>query len=49
MARTKSFFGGQISNRECPKALGVYNPSDLVSLLPWCFNVYASIRPRCSF
>jgi hypothetical protein len=24
MARAKSIFGGQIRNRECPKALGLY-------------------------
>jgi hypothetical protein len=32
MARAKNFFGERIRNRECPKALGVYNLSDLVSL-----------------
>jgi hypothetical protein len=31
MARTKNIFGGWIRNRECPKALGVYNLSDPVS------------------
>jgi hypothetical protein len=29
MARAKNIFGGRIRNKECPKALGVYNPSDL--------------------
>jgi hypothetical protein len=28
MARTKNIFGGRIRNRDCPKALGVYSPSD---------------------
>jgi hypothetical protein len=31
-ARVKNIFGGCIRNRECPKALGVYRPSDVVSL-----------------
>jgi hypothetical protein len=34
MARAKNIFGGQIRNRECPKALEVYSPSDLVSHRP---------------
>jgi hypothetical protein len=34
MAHAKNIFGGQIRNRECPKALGVYSPSDPVSLRP---------------
>jgi hypothetical protein len=34
MAHTKNIFGGQIRNRECPKALGVYSPSDPVSRRP---------------
>jgi hypothetical protein len=34
MARAKNTFGGRIRNRECPKALGVYSPSDLVSRRP---------------
>jgi hypothetical protein len=33
-ARVKNIFGGQIRNWECPKALGIYNPSDLVCLQP---------------
>jgi hypothetical protein len=33
-ARAKSIFGGRIRNRECPKALGIYNPSDPVCLRP---------------
>jgi hypothetical protein len=49
MARVKNIFGRQIHNRECPKALGVHNPSDLVSLRPWCFKVYASVRLWCCF
>jgi hypothetical protein len=28
MARAKNIFGGRIRNKECPKALGVYSPSD---------------------
>jgi hypothetical protein len=32
MARAKNIFGERIRNKECPKALGVYNPSDSVSL-----------------
>jgi hypothetical protein len=32
MARAKNIFDGQIRNRECPNALGVYSPSDPVSL-----------------
>jgi hypothetical protein len=31
MAHTKNIFGGRICNKECPKALGLYNPSDPVS------------------
>jgi hypothetical protein len=34
-ARVKNIFGGQIRNRKCPKAVGVYHPSDAVSLRPW--------------
>jgi hypothetical protein len=34
MARAKNIFGGWIRNWECPKALGIYNPSDLVCLRP---------------
>jgi hypothetical protein len=34
-ARVKDIFGGRIRNQECPKAFGVYHPSDLVSLRPW--------------
>jgi hypothetical protein len=34
MARAKNIFGRRISNRECPKALGVYSPSDPVNLRP---------------
>jgi hypothetical protein len=32
MAHVKNIFGGRICNRECPKALGVYSPSNPVSL-----------------
>jgi hypothetical protein len=32
MAHAKNIFGRRICNRECPKALGVYSPSDPVSL-----------------
>jgi hypothetical protein len=32
--RAKNIFGGRIRNKECPKALGVYNPSDPVSHRP---------------
>jgi hypothetical protein len=35
MARAK-IFGGQIRNKECPKALRVYSPSDPVSFQSWC-------------
>jgi hypothetical protein len=38
MARAKNIFGGRIHNKECPKELGVYNPSDLVSFQPWHFS-----------
>jgi hypothetical protein len=31
MARAKNIFDGRIRNKECPKALGVYSPSDPVS------------------
>jgi hypothetical protein len=31
MAHAKNIFGRRICNRECPKVLGVYNPSDPVS------------------
>jgi hypothetical protein len=32
MAHAKNIFGGQIRNKECPKALGIYSPADPVSL-----------------
>jgi hypothetical protein len=32
IARAKNIFGGRIRNKECPKALGIYNPADPVSL-----------------
>jgi hypothetical protein len=32
IARAKNIFGVQIRNKECPKALGIYSPADLVSL-----------------
>jgi hypothetical protein len=31
IARAKNIFGGQIRNKECPKALGLYSPSDPLS------------------
>jgi hypothetical protein len=34
ITHVKNIFGGRIRNKECPKALGVYNPSDLVSFRP---------------
>jgi hypothetical protein len=34
MARAKNIFDGRIRNKECPKALGIYNPADPVSLRP---------------
>jgi hypothetical protein len=34
MAHAKNIFGGWIRNRECPKALEVYNLSDPVSHQP---------------
>jgi hypothetical protein len=36
MARAKNIFSGRIPNKECPKALGVYNPSDPVSFRSCC-------------
>jgi hypothetical protein len=33
-ARVKNIFGGRIRNRECPKALRVYQPLDAVSFRP---------------
>jgi hypothetical protein len=39
MARAKNIFGGRIRNKQCPKALGVYSPSNLVSFRPlWFFQ-----------
>jgi hypothetical protein len=38
MARVKNIFGGRIHNKECPKALGVYSPSDPLSFQPWPFS-----------
>jgi hypothetical protein len=32
IARVKNIFGGRIRNRECPKAFGMYHPSDPVNL-----------------
>jgi hypothetical protein len=37
MARAKNIFSGRIRNKECPKALWVYIPSDPVSFRPWHF------------
>jgi hypothetical protein len=34
-ARVKNIFGERICNWECPKALGMYHPTDPVSLRPW--------------
>jgi hypothetical protein len=34
MAHAKNIVGGRICNMECPKALGVYNPSDPVCHRP---------------
>jgi hypothetical protein len=34
MDRAKNIFGGRIRNPECPKALGVYSPSDQVFRRP---------------
>jgi hypothetical protein len=34
MAHAKNIFGGWIRNKECPKALGVYSPSNPVSFQP---------------
>jgi hypothetical protein len=31
VAWVKNIFGGRICNRECPKALGVYQPSNVMS------------------
>jgi hypothetical protein len=31
-AHAKNNLGGRIRNKECPKALGIYNPADPVSL-----------------
>jgi hypothetical protein len=36
MARTRNTFGERIRNKECPKALGVYSPSDPVSFRSCC-------------
>jgi hypothetical protein len=33
-ARANNILGGRIRNRECPKALGIYNPSDPIRLRP---------------
>jgi hypothetical protein len=38
MARAKNTFGERICNKECLKALGVYNPFDPVSFRPWYFS-----------
>jgi hypothetical protein len=37
IARAKNIFGGQIHNKEYPKALGIYSPTDPVSVRPWSF------------
>jgi hypothetical protein len=34
MAHAKNIFGRRIRNRECPKALGIYSPADLVCIRP---------------
>jgi hypothetical protein len=36
MAHVKNIFGGRIRNKECPKELGVYSPSDPVSFDRCC-------------
>jgi hypothetical protein len=38
IARAKNIFGGQIRNKECPKGLGLYSPSNPVSFRPWPFS-----------
>jgi hypothetical protein len=37
IARAKNIFDGRIRNKECPKALGIYNPTDPVSFQPLGF------------
>jgi hypothetical protein len=37
IAHAKNIFGGRIRNKECPKALGIYSPTDPVSLRPRSF------------
>jgi hypothetical protein len=39
VARVKNIFTGCIRNWECPKALNVYRPSDVVSLGPCFFAI----------
>jgi hypothetical protein len=42
IAHVKNIFGGRIRNKECPKALGLYNPSNPGSFRPWLFFEYMS-------
>jgi hypothetical protein len=38
IAHAKNIFYGRIRNKECPKALGLYSPSDPVSFRSWPFS-----------
>jgi hypothetical protein len=38
IACAKNIFGRRIRNKECPKALGIYSPTDPVSLRPLVFS-----------
>jgi hypothetical protein len=38
ITRAKNIFGGRIRNKECPKDLRVYSPSDPVSFRPWHYS-----------
>jgi hypothetical protein len=42
MSHAKNIFGGRICNKDCPKALGVYSPSDPVSF-DLCFSSNMSL------
>jgi hypothetical protein len=41
VARVKNIFTRRIRNRECPKVLSVYQPSEVVSLRPCFFAIYS--------
>jgi hypothetical protein len=46
MARVKNIYNSQIRNKECPKELGVYSPSDSLSFGSWYFPIWNFLSTR---